>query len=349
MNDRPEGGMYTFLANLTAYLRRHGIRYTRDLNGDYDILFVNSFAVPYDAVIAAKRARPALKVVQRLDGSARDYGRGGDADDRQAQVNLLADLTVFQSRYAKYSVREKYRIIAQDGPIVYNPVDVDLFKPLDQLPENRHPRVVSVTFSTNPKKGASLIDTLARSHPDIEFVLCGRHAIVGDRPNVRLMGVLDRETLAGVLRTCDVFLSVTENDSCPNVVLEALASGLPLVYRRSGGVPELVGECGVEMEPNTFRRALDDVLGRRRELSNTARRRAVDLFHPELIFGRYLDAMESAVRQPIPSYATVLALAVRRYPALVFPGRRTPRQATAAVLAAGKRVVKSALNQVSSR
>ena len=36
--------MYTFLANLTAYLRRHGIGYTRDLNDEYDILFVNSFA-----------------------------------------------------------------------------------------------------------------------------------------------------------------------------------------------------------------------------------------------------------------------------------------------------------------
>lgn len=338
--------MYTFVANLTAYLRRHGIRYTRDLNDEYDILFVNSFAVPFEAVVAAKRARPALKVVQRLDGSARDYGRYGDGDDRQAQVNLLADLTVFQSHYARYGVRDKYRVIPQDGPVIYNPVDVDLFRPVDSPPKHRRPRVVNAAFSMNPKKGARSLDFLADSHPDIDFVLCGRYDSIGEHPNVRQMGFLDRADLADVLRTCDVFLSLTENDSCPNVVLEALASGLPLLYRRSGGVPELVGQCGVATEPATFRSALADVLSRRRELSKAARQRAVDRFHPELIFGRYLAAMESAVRQPIPSYAAVFALALRGYPALVFPGRRTPRLATMAVLAAARRIVKAVLSKV---
>jgi glycosyltransferase involved in cell wall biosynthesis len=34
------------------------------------------------------------------------------------------------------------------------------------------------------------------------------------------------------------------NDPCPSLVIEAMASGLPVVHPRSGGVPELVGDDG---------------------------------------------------------------------------------------------------------
>ena len=34
------------------------------------------------------------------------------------------------------------------------------------------------------------------------------------------------------------------NDPCPTVVVEALASGLPVVFSATGGVPELVADAG---------------------------------------------------------------------------------------------------------
>src|SRR6266566_2204484 len=106
IEQRPEGGMYTFIGNLTAYLDAHRIGYTRDVGDDYDVLFVNSWVVPYRVVSSVKRQRPDVTVVQRVDGSAVDYGRLGDGDARQARVNLLADLTIFQSAYSRYSTRE---------------------------------------------------------------------------------------------------------------------------------------------------------------------------------------------------------------------------------------------------
>ena len=44
------------------------------------------------------------------------------------------------------------------------------------------------------------------------------------------------------MRRADLLLHTKYNDPCPTVVLEAMASGLPVVYSASGGVPELVGE-----------------------------------------------------------------------------------------------------------
>src|SRR5262249_50166298 len=38
------------------------------------------------------------------------------------------------------------------------------------------------------------------------------------------------------------------NDPCPSIVLEALATGLPVIYCNSGGTPELVGDAGVAIQ-----------------------------------------------------------------------------------------------------
>ncbi|MCH9015950.1 MAG: hypothetical protein IH877_09730, partial [Gemmatimonadetes bacterium] len=100
---KAQGGMYTFLGNLLSYMERHDIPHTQDITDEYDVLFVNSWAVPYNVIARQKRDRQALRVVQRVDGSARDYGRYDDADARQARVNTLADLTVFQSAYSRPS------------------------------------------------------------------------------------------------------------------------------------------------------------------------------------------------------------------------------------------------------
>ena len=320
IEQRPEGGMYTFIGNLTTYLGAHGVGYTRNVGDDYDVLFVNSWVVPYRVVSSVKRRRPDVTVVQRVDGSAVDYGRLGDGDARQARVNLLADLTIFQSVYSRYSTREKYRVIAQDGPVIYNPVDTTRFCPgaVDKRPGAR-PRVASASFSTNRMKGLAEVGDFADDHPDVDFVLCGPIDGIRPRANLQQLGHLDRQTMAETLRSCDVFLNLSENDPCPNVVLEALASGLPVLYKPSGGVPELVGECGAAIDRSTFRAALDRMQSCLPEWKVRARARAIGWFAPDNIFPAYLAAIAQAERRPLPTARDVWGLARAGYPVLPRP------------------------------
>jgi glycosyltransferase involved in cell wall biosynthesis len=91
-------------------------------------------------------------------------------------------------------------------------------------------------------------------------------------------------------RRGDVLLHTKYNDPCPTVVLEAMASGLPVAYSESGGTPELVGDAGVGVpapldwehdhppDPEALAAAVLRVAAQLDEYSAAARARAVERF-----------------------------------------------------------------------
>ena len=309
--DAPQGGMYSFFRNFRAYLSRTSIEVTDDIDGEYDGLVANSWAIRYHSVVRAKRARSRLRVLHRIDGSAALYGRDAIADTQQALVNLAADVTVFQSAWARTTTRGR-GIIGQDGPVIHNPVDIERFRPdgaRAALPGRL--RVAHVAFSTNARKGAASVWSVARRRPDVQFVLVGRYDNAPSLDNVTLLGYADWNQLPSVLRACDVLLTFAENDPCPNVVLEAMASGLPVLYRASGGTGELVGPCGAAVEPETFDRVLEATLDRRSALAEAARARVVSRFTFDAVFPRYLAALDTATRHSLPGPAGYLRTLAR--------------------------------------
>ncbi|MCI0440230.1 MAG: glycosyltransferase family 4 protein [Chloroflexi bacterium] len=322
-----EGGGNSFVVNFRRYLDSQGIPHTEGLADRYDILFTMHWVASYESILAGLRRNPRARIVHRIDGAARDYGREGGVDLAQRKINLLADLTIFQSRYCKHSTREKFPIIVHDGPVIHNPVDVEQFRPDgERVRLSEGVNVVCATWSTNPKKGARSIYAAAESNADATFVLCGRYPDAPALPNLRRMGMLGRDELARVMRSCDALYFPSENEACPNVVLEALASGLPVLYKDSGATPELVGDCGLPAEAEGFRERLNEVMARREELGRKARERALALFSPEVAFPRYLEEMERSLEQPLaaPTWRRSLAAWNPRH-ILSFNGRNAVR------------------------
>jgi glycosyltransferase involved in cell wall biosynthesis len=332
--------MYTFVRNFVAWLDGRGIEHTRHADDDYDVLFVNSWVVPLKVVARVKRTRPGVRVAHRVDGAAVDYGSDPAGDRVQARVNLYADVTIFQSQYSRFSTREKFPVVANDGPVIYNPVDIAEFTPAGErleLPAGAA-RVACASWSVNPRKGTWRINELALQHPDVIFVLCGRFDAVGDHANVVRLGHLEPAVMARALRSCDVFLNLSENDPCPNVVLEALASGLPVLFYDSGGVRELVGDCGLAIDVDTFRDGLRELLSRRDRLSSTARARALAHFAPTQIFPKYWEAISASTRRALPTPLTRMRLAIAGYPVLLRV--RTPQEIAAAMYRRAPSVVR---------
>ena len=243
-----------------------------------------------------------LKVLHRIDGSAQDYGRRDDADKKQSQVNTLADVTIFQSNYGKYATMQKYPVIKNDGVVIYNPVDIDTFSPLGERVDFPYKiKICCATFSTNKKKGLSHVYRLAEQFEEFDFILCGRLDGAPDLRNIHLMGMLDNVELAKVMRSCDLFLFPSENEACPNVVLEAMASGLPVIYKDSGATSEIVGRCGIPMGEE-FEADVQHIISNRPVLSAETRDRAIEGYSPDIIFELYIKAILNAERKPVKRY-----------------------------------------------
>jgi glycosyltransferase involved in cell wall biosynthesis len=335
--DRPEGGMYTFLDNFRRWMDATGVQHTQDENDPaITAVLSNSWVVPYRRLAAIKRLRPHVVIAQRVDGVAQEYGRDAIADAVQARANLAADITIFQSEFSRLATTTRFRLISGNGPVIHNPVDIDRFDPDGPVervdfPVTARITIACVSFSANPRKGNGRVATLATALPEANFVLCGNFPEMPPRPNVKQLGYVVRERLPNVLRGCDVFLMLAEHESCPNVVLEALASGLPVLYRDSGATPELVGECGVAIDETDFPGAVARLIAGLPAARAAARARAVSHFSSHAIFPRYLSAIAGTRPRPLTGILRRLQLALAGYP--VFPGLRDARHAFAAVQA----------------
>jgi glycosyltransferase involved in cell wall biosynthesis len=203
-------------------------------------------------------------MVHRVDGPIGVY-RGFDdgTDSRIAAINAeLADATIVQSRYS-LDAHRSIGIELRAPVLISNAVDPSIFHP----PESREPlgerrvRVIAASWSDNPNKGAEVLEWLDR-HLDFdrfELTFAGRTTQTFRR--ARALGAIPSEALADELRRHDVYLAPSRNDPCSNALLEALACGLPAVYRASGGHPELVGEAGVPFEsPEDAAEALNSLV-----------------------------------------------------------------------------------------
>jgi glycosyltransferase involved in cell wall biosynthesis len=180
-------------------------------------------------------------------------------------------------------------IPAERVRVIENGVDADLFRPLDRrearrslgLPEEG-PLLVSVG-TLAPRKGFHLVmeamSRLADRFPDLRFAIVGGAGAEGAmekglRDIAARLGLADRVVFAGPRQraelaawysAADAFVLASAHEGCPNVVLEALSCGTPVVATPVGNVPELVpAEAGrvVPREVPALAEAIGDVLSR---------------------------------------------------------------------------------------
>ncbi len=169
--------------------------------------------------------------------------------------------------------------------VLQNGVDDEVFHPDPDREALRSalgvegPLVLSVGRLVDVKAHNLLVDALV-SMPGVCL------AILGDGPNrdaleaqARRLGVADRlrmlgrhpqEELARWYTACDVLALASENEGCPNVLLEALACGTPVVASAVGGIPEIVvgdvaGMLVEERSGEAFAKAIRAVLDRDRD------------------------------------------------------------------------------------
>lgn len=146
--------------------------------------------------------------------------------------------------------------------LIPNGVDLDAYRPaLDDERSRRRAadgsgsgEVIGAVMSLTSKKNPGmLVDAAAKvvaERPQARFLVAGegplRRAL---EERIALRGLDGRFTLLGLrrdvpelLRTFDLLALTSDREGCPNVVLEAMASGVPVVATAVGGTPDLIDE-----------------------------------------------------------------------------------------------------------
>lgn len=122
-------------------------------------------------------------------------------------------------------------------------------------------------------------------HSDIHFVIIGpeheRAAFAGLLNVTYRTGVSDEELL-NCYRNADCLLHLTTQATANNVIVEALACGVPVIAQRVGGVPEyLTKECAVLTEPGDFSALVQALESHFANPSNIRRMSAAARLHAE--------------------------------------------------------------------
>jgi glycosyltransferase involved in cell wall biosynthesis len=120
---------------------------------------------------------------------------------------------------------------------------------------------------------------------------------------VEFTGELGHEEAMKLMAGADLFVLPSYTEGFPNVILEAMALGRPIVATAVGAIPEMLSDgCGVLIKPRSaeeLAEALSRVLsdpGLREGLGSRARTRALEEFSLGAVFARYRELWKSCSR-----------------------------------------------------
>ncbi|MEM8909793.1 MAG: glycosyltransferase, partial [Bacteroidota bacterium] len=145
------------------------------------------------------------------------------------------------------------------------------------------------------------------------FIIIGdgvaKTALEAAMPNAHFLGHINHERLSVLYASADVFLFPSDTESYGNVVVEAMASGLPCVIANGGGSGSLV-EHGINgftcppRHPLTYLQYIEQLLN-----NNNLRQQIIDnglTYARQLdwdrLADRYFDELSALCDEPIPVF-----------------------------------------------
>jgi glycosyltransferase involved in cell wall biosynthesis len=264
----PRVGRAAYAMWMYCSLRSTVMRVVRQYQPD---VILGTWAYPDAVAVAALTRRLEIPWAAKVHGS--DINTHASAPSIRVQIRWALRQA---SRVFAVSAPLKQRLVEIGVPaeavrVQHNGVNVERFRLQDKrsvrqaldLPLER--RIVVYVGNLKVSKGtmdlAAAARMLAADGADMPLIVLagdgpahqlltdtvGRHAL---SEHVRLVGARPHAEIPDWIAAADALCLPSHQEGCPNVVLEALASGRPVVACRVGAVPELLDEqCGFLVSP----------------------------------------------------------------------------------------------------
>lgn len=261
-------------ASYALYLLSATRAYRRVRAGGFrpDVIHAHVYGAGVPAALVATGRKIPFVLTEQFTGFPRhSLSRMEAGKARYAYKRAARALPV--SRHLQEAIRS-YGIHAP-FEVVPNVVDTSLFFPPDTKQERADRRLLFVgNLEPLQHKG---FPTLLRALTGLNGRTREWHLdVIGDGPeraayesstvelqlqeHVRFHGSRPKPVIAEMMRDADLFVLPSRFDNLPCVIVEALASGLPVVSTTVGGIPELVDDRSGRLVPPDDPAALTDGL-----------------------------------------------------------------------------------------
>ena len=197
--------------------------------------------------------------------------------------------------------------------IIPNGVDADYFMPSGRM--NKDNSEINILFVSRliERKGLQFVipglkEIIENSGRKIRLTVVGdgpyreqleEMALENDVTDyIFFEGYKDKTELPAYYQNADVFILPSKKEGMPNVVLEALACGLPIVMTPCEGAKELVNDNGLIVQQQDFVKALGALLkdeASMKKMAAASRNKAVREFSWEEIVSRYIQLFREFV------------------------------------------------------
>jgi len=145
--------------------------------------------------------------------------------------------------------------------VIPNGVDLERFTPTETAKKPQILRLLTVGRLSVTKRVEILIDAveiLHREGCEVHFTIAGGGQMLQKLQQIvsgknladiiELTGRINAEDMPQVYRQSDIFITASMQEGMSNAMLEAMASGLPIVSTRCEGVDELIADNGLVVE-----------------------------------------------------------------------------------------------------
>ena len=195
-----------------------------------------------------------VKVIHTVHNIAREETRHRVLREVNRRAFSHGVVPVALNEEVRSSICREYALPPSAVPVVGNGIDLDAFRgPQRRGLRGAGARLLCVARLAPAKNHALLLQTVARlreSGRDVSLTLVGDGPLRGAlEERARELGISERVRFAGrrtdtaaFYRDCDLFVLLSDYEGMPMSIIEAMASGLPVVATRAGGVGELVDD-----------------------------------------------------------------------------------------------------------
>ena len=259
---RLPGNFYNRWSGLAAYRAMRDKALELHKSKKFDVIYATDFFPDGDA---------AVRLARHLKIPAACLCIGVD-------VNITANSSKIINRHFEktakaldgtlacgHSVSDGIKAVTGKNPLcVYGVVDLEEFSPAPNkiparkeldLPPDKTIALYAGYF-TKRKGVYELLEAIYRvqqKHPDILLIMCGtgpeektlRRLIheKGIEHKIHMTGEVEPEQMSKWMQASDLFVLASHTEGMPNVIMEAMACGLPVVATAVGGLPSAVGDC----------------------------------------------------------------------------------------------------------